>query len=126
MDRQNCNTLWAGDLLFVGRIPSLDGNLKRLDPKPCRTLQAIPAAPRRPRPWPRLSVPWPSARARRRRRYLNTLLHDVRAAIAAKATYIGKIAVSTAAQTERRGKWALFDDYNGHNVTVAYKELEWE
>ena len=25
-----------------------------------------------------------------------------------------------------RGKWALFDDYHGHNVTQAYKELEWE
>ena len=25
-----------------------------------------------------------------------------------------------------RDKWTLFDDYNGHNVTRAYKELEWD
>jgi hypothetical protein len=25
-----------------------------------------------------------------------------------------------------RGKWKLFDDYQGHNVTQAFKEVEWE
>ncbi len=114
------STLWAGDLLFVGRIPSLDGNLK-LWIQSLQDLQAIHAACAVPGHGP-VSVPWPSA-GDAEARYLNTLLHDVRAAIA-KGDDIGR-AVSTAAQTER-GKWALFDDYNGHNVTVAYKELEWE
>ena len=31
----------------------------------------------------------------------------------------------TVAEGER-SRWALFDDYNGRNVTEAYKELEWE
>jgi hypothetical protein len=25
-----------------------------------------------------------------------------------------------------RQKWTLFDEYHGHNVTQAFKELEWE
>jgi len=39
------------------------------------------------------------------------------------------VAIEEAAQTvgeSERGNWALFDDYNGRNVTEAYKELEWE
>ena len=57
------------------------------------------------------------------RRYLTTLRDDVRAAIAAGRS-IGE-AVETAGASER-GRWALFDAYNGRNVTQAYKELEWE
>ncbi len=117
---EGSNTLWAGDLLFVGRMPSLQGNLKgwltALD-----QIAAIPAARAIPGHGP-ASVPWPAGAADERR-YLTVLLHDVRAAIAA-----GKdidAATDTAAQGER-GKWALFDSYNGHNVVVAYKELQWE
>ena len=34
-------------------------------------------------------------------------------------------APETVAQSERKN-WTLFDEYHGHNVTQAYKELEWE
>jgi hypothetical protein len=34
-------------------------------------------------------------------------------------------AVATAGESQR-GDWALFDAYNGRNVTEAYKELQWE
>jgi hypothetical protein len=34
-------------------------------------------------------------------------------------------APETVAQSERKN-WTLFDEYHGHNVTRAYKELEWE
>jgi quinoprotein relay system zinc metallohydrolase 2 len=117
---EKTNTLWAGDLLFVGRIPSLDGDLKGWIAA-LHVLQSSPAARAIPGHGP-ASVPWPAA-GNDEARYLATLLHDVRTAIA-KGEDIGR-AVTTAAQTER-GKWALFDAYNGHNVTVAYKELEWE
>jgi quinoprotein relay system zinc metallohydrolase 2 len=114
------STLWAGDLLFVGRIPSLDGDLKAWIAA-LHTLQSLQAARAVPGHGP-VSVPWPSAGADEDR-YLTTLLTDTRAAIA-KGRDIGA-AVANCAQSER-GRWALFDDYNGHNVTVAYKALEWE
>jgi len=52
-----------------------------------------------------------------------TLRDDVRAAVAAGQP-IGEATVTAAAG--ERGSWALFDEYNGRNVTQAYKELEWE
>ena len=113
-------TLWAGDLLFVGRIPAMDGDpkgwLAALD-----TLAAVPAARAVPGHGP-ASVPWPTGLADERR-YLTVLLRDVRAAIA-KGEDIDA-AVAHAAQSERI-HWALFDEYNGRNVTIAYKELQWE
>ena len=113
-------TLWAGDLLFVGRVPSLDGNLTgwlhALD-----KLQSIPAARAIPGHGP-VSVAWPAGAAGERR-YLTTLLHDVRAGIA-KGEDPDKVA-DDAARSER-GRWCLFDDYNGHNAIVAFKELQWE
>ncbi len=117
---QASSTLWAGDLLFVGRIPALEGDLKgwrsALD-----QISNNPATRAIPGHGP-ASEPWPDGAADERR-YLTLLLRDVRAAIAT-----GKdidVADATAARGERR-KWALFDSYNGHNVVVAYKELQWE
>jgi len=114
------HTLWAGDLLFVGRVPSLEASLKgwlaTLD-----RIAAIPAARAIPGHGP-AAIPWPHG-ADDERRYLATLLRDIRAAIAA-GNDIDEV-TGTAAQSER-GKWALFDSYNGHNVVVAFKELQWE
>ncbi len=113
-------TLWTGDLLFIGRVPAIDGDVKgwlaALD-----TLQAVPAARAVPGHGP-ASVQWPLGLADERR-YLTVLLRDVRAAIA-KGEDIDA-AVLHAGQSERV-HWALFDAYNGRNVTVAYKELQWE
>ena len=57
------------------------------------------------------------------RRYLETLLQETRQAIA-KGVDIAR-APEAVALSERK-HWALFDEYHGHNVTQAYKELEWE
>jgi hypothetical protein len=57
------------------------------------------------------------------RRYLESLLSDVRAAIAAHRTLAE--AVQSVGQQERKD-WALFDDFHRRNVTAAYAELEWE
>lgn len=112
--------LFPADLLFVGRVPSLDGSLTgwlaELD-----GLEGLGARSAVPGHGPPLVEP--AAAIAPLRRYLTTLRDDVRAAIAGGGT-IGE-ATATAGLAER-GKWALFDDYNGRNVTQAYKELEWE
>jgi len=113
-------TLLPADLLFVERVPSLDGSLRGWlgELKALRTLPARRAVPGHGR----TSVDWPSG-AGDLERYLGILLRETREAIA-KGKDI-EAAVSTVAQGER-SRWKLFDDYNGHNVTQAFKELEWE
>lgn len=117
---RSTGTLLPADLLFVQRIPSLDGSLRGW----LKELAALKSAPVRravPGHGP-TSVKWPSG-AGDLERYLGILLRETKEAIA-KGTDL-EAAVSTVAQGER-SRWKLFDDYNGHNVTQAFKELEWE
>jgi quinoprotein relay system zinc metallohydrolase 2 len=113
-------TLFASDLLFVGRVPSLDGSLKGWLQE-LSVLGSIDAARTVPGHGP-ASVDFASA-AGKLRKYLETLRRETRQAIA-KGVDIDT-APETVAQSERRN-WTLFDEYHGHNVTQAYKELEWE
>jgi hypothetical protein len=119
MDRSS-GTLLPADLLFVRRVPSLDGSLRGWL-KELAALKSVPARLAVPGHGP-TSVKWPSG-ADDLERYLGILLRETRAAIA-KGTDL-EAAVGTVALSER-ARWKLFDDYNGHNVTQAYKELEWE
>jgi quinoprotein relay system zinc metallohydrolase 2 len=119
LDRQT-GTLLLSDLLFVERVPSLDGSLKGWLAELAR-LKAVSARRVVPGHGP-TSVDWPSA-SRDLERYLGTLQLETRQAIA-KGVDIAQ-AAKTVALCER-DKWKLFDDYNGHNVTRAYKELEWD
>ena len=119
LDR-NTGTLLAADLLFVERVPSLDGSLRGW----LKELEALGSASARravPGHGP-TSVDWPAG-AKDLERYLGTLLRETKEAIAKGMDL--EAAVGIVAQSER-SRWALFDDYNGHNVTQAYKELEWE
>jgi quinoprotein relay system zinc metallohydrolase 2 len=113
-------TLWAGDLLFVGRVPALDGSvtgwLQEL--AALKTLKAVRAVPGHGP----VAVPWPAAAADEER-YLTTLVRETRAVLAAGGDI--ERAVATVGLGER-GRWSLFDDYNGRNVTEAFKQLEWE
>jgi quinoprotein relay system zinc metallohydrolase 2 len=119
LDRQT-GTLLLSDLLFVQRIPSLDGSLKGWLAELSR-LKTVDARRAIPGHGP-TSVDWPSA-SRDLERYLGMLERETRQAIA-KGIDIGQ-ATKTVALSER-SRWKLFDDYNGHNVTRAYKELEWD
>jgi quinoprotein relay system zinc metallohydrolase 2 len=119
LDRQT-RTLLPADLLFVHRVPSLDGSLKGWL-KELSLLKSIDAKQAVPGHGP-TRVDWPLG-CRDLERYLGVLLRDTRAAMA-KAMDIDA-AVKTVGLSER-GKWTLFDDYNGHNVIQAFKELEWE
>ena len=118
-DRET-GTLIAADLLFVRRVPSLDGSLKGWL-KELQLLKKIAAKRAVPGHGP-TSVDWPSG-CRDLERYLQTLLRDTRAAIAQGRDI--DAAVKTVGLSERT-HWVLFDDYNGHNVIQAFKEVEWE
>jgi len=113
-------TLLPADLLFVGRVPSLDGSLKGWL-KELGALKALPVTRAVPGHGPE-SVDWPAGSADLER-YLGVLLAETRQAV---ADNIGiEAAIETVGASER-GRWALYDDYAGRNVTKAYKELEWE
>ncbi len=113
-------TLFAADLLFVGRVPSLDGSLKGWL-KALKSLGSLGAARVVPGHGP-ASVDFAAASSRLER-YLGALLRETRQAIA------DGIPIEEAPDTvalDERAHWALFDEYHGHNVTQAFKELEWE
>lgn len=114
-------TLWTGDLVFVNRIPALDGSLKgwlavleELTARP--NVQTIVPGHGPP------EAPWPAA-AEDLREYLKVLLRGVRAAIDAGRTIEYAIAHVGYEQAE---DWLLFEAYHRRNVTAAFAELEWE
>ena len=114
-------TLFCGDLLFVGRVPALDGSvlgwLQVLDALKATqgATQAVPGhGPER--------VDWPAGAADLER-YLRTLVLETRVAV---RDNIGIEAAVARVGAGERGRWTLFEDYHGRNVTQVYKELEWE
>ena len=117
---QRTGTLLPADLLFVGRVPSLDGSLNGWFGE-LAALQSMRPARAIPGHGP-VSVDFAAA-SRDLARYLRTLRDETRAAIAGGRGITD--ATSSVAQSERH-RWTLFDDYNARNVTEAYKELEWE
>lgn len=113
-------TLFAGDLVFAGLTPSLDGSLTGWldwlghppDPPPQRI---VPGHGPVAAGWDESTGPV--------RAYLAALADQTRAAIRAgeamseAATHVG---------TNQRGDWQGFDGINARNAIAAFKELEWE
>ncbi|MGH7104428.1 MAG: quinoprotein relay system zinc metallohydrolase 2 [Acetobacteraceae bacterium] len=112
--------LLPADLLFVKRMPSLDGSLLGWLHE-LEVLGAMGATRAVPGHGP-VAVDWAPA-ASALRRYLTLLRDETRDAVR-RGVGIDQ-AVKTVARSEA-GDWVLFDDYNGWNVTEAYRELEWE
>lgn len=112
--------LWLSDLLFVDRIPVIDGSLlgwlRVID-----ELSASDAAIVIPGHGP-LREDWKAALARQRL-YLEAVATGVRSEIRGGGDI--RRAVESVGQGER-GNWLLFGDYHGRNVTAAFVELEWE
>jgi quinoprotein relay system zinc metallohydrolase 2 len=113
-------TLFAGDLVFLSHLPTIDGSLlgwmRLLD-----ELASIEATQIVPGHGPAPSA-WPDA-LNAQRKYFDILARDIRKSIAEGQPL--SEAVKTAAQSES-GNWALFEEFNERNATVAYAELEWE
>jgi len=116
---ETTGTLFAGDLVFVGHVPVVDGSIRgwlaALD-----ALARVPA--RRVVPGHGPAAEWPGALADERR-YLERLAGDTRSLIAQGVPIAA--AVQTAGSSERL-QWQLFEEYNTRNATAAYSELEWE
>lgn len=112
--------LFPADLLFVNRIPSLDGSLGGWLAEAGR-LKGLGPSRAVPGHGP-ASVDLAPALADLTG-YLTALRDGTRAAIAHGVSI--ERAVASVARGER-DKWALFDTYHGRNVTVAYQQLEWE
>ena len=113
-------TLWTGDLLFIERTPSMDGDLQGWL-RAIAQLRAIPAARAIPGHGP-VTREWHVA-LDNEQRYFNTLLEEVRAAI--KQGLGMQQTIESAARSEQ-GKWVLFDTINRRNVSFVYLVLEWE
>jgi quinoprotein relay system zinc metallohydrolase 2 len=116
---ETTKTLFAGDLVFLGHIPVVDGSLRGWLGN-LEQLAKIPAARVVPGHGP--VSEWPAALTDERH-YLTTLLADVRA-LNKKGESI-RAAADKAAASERP-HWELFDDYNARNATAAFSEIEWE
>lgn len=114
------NTLWTGDLLFIERAPSVDGDVPAwLEViEQLRSVQATRTVPGHGS-----VATHGSAELDEEKRYLSTLLSDVREAI--KQGRSMEETIETAAQSEK-GKWLLFDRTNRRNVARLFPMLEWE
>lgn len=112
-------TLWASDLIFNQRIPSLDGSLtgwlKVMDDLSLLQAKLVIPGHGPPGPW--------SSIAPAQYQYLEIVLAQTRQFIAQDkrlAEAVERIAVSESSN------WKLFDVHHKSNITKAYTELEWE
>jgi quinoprotein relay system zinc metallohydrolase 2 len=113
-------TLFAGDLVFVGHLPIIDGSLKGWLAD-LNALARVPAVRVIPGHGP-VGLPWPQALGSERS-YFERLATDVKTSIA-KGEPV-EAADKWAGQSQR-DDWRLFDDYNARNATAAYSEFEWD
>jgi quinoprotein relay system zinc metallohydrolase 2 len=116
----DAGVLWAGDLVFVGRVPALDGSAKGW-------LAAIDAIAKI-----KATIVVPghgpvshdlAAALAPERRYLEVLIDGARKEIAEGKPI--EDATAHVGQSEK-ANWQLFDTANAHNVSLVYRELEWE
>ena len=117
---EQSGTLFLGDLLFVERIPVVDGSIRGWlaimpELRGIKARHIVPGHGKVDASWPEALMPEES--------YLKLLAKEVRLALKDRLTL--QQAVDTVGLSER-GKWLLFDDYHRRNVTAAYAELEWE
>ena len=113
-------TLWLSDLLFVQRIPSLDGSLKGW----LATMENLVAAKVKrvvPGHGPHSTTVEKGFAAQKH--YLELLLTETRESIA-QGLFMEDIVEQVGASEKL--KWLLHEQHHRRNVTKAFSELEWE
>jgi hypothetical protein len=117
---QKTSTLWTGDLLFIERLPALDGSLKGwIDAIDRLAAQRVKLACRgmvRPRRIP--------AKRSRASGAISSRCFRAYGASCPKASPC-RTRCCTSAPT-RSPDWLLWDEVHPRNVARAYEELEWE
>jgi quinoprotein relay system zinc metallohydrolase 2 len=113
-------TLFTGDLLFIERTPSVDGDIKGwlsvIDQLQLLKLnQVVPGHGTPTKDW--------QAALGKEQHYLQTLLTDIRTSI--KKGEVMEKTMDTAAASEKNN-WVLFGIVNRRNVNNLYPLLEWE
>lgn len=113
-------TVFMGDLMFSGHVPTLDGSIRgwlalmaELSQSEAQRIVPGHGPP---------SMPWPAAAADLTR-YLERVAQGVRAAIKAGRT-LGQAAETVG--LEEKDAWQLFGEYHARNVSAAFAELEWD
>lgn len=113
------NTLWLSDLLFIKRIPALDGSLKGW----LAVMKKIEKGHYD------ILVPGhgPISKSmedlKPQERYLNILLNQIRKKLA-EGAFMEEIVDEVG--KEEKLHWLLYEQHHKRNVTKAFSELEWE
>lgn len=117
-------TLFAGDLVFRGLTPIVDGSLPGWLDWMDTAQDAGPAGPIVPGHGP-VARDWPDAVAAQQD-FLSALAAQTRQAIAAGLPLSRAVPVIVDAMQPFAGQWASFPDSVARDATAAFKELEWE
>lgn len=114
-------TLWTGDLLFIERIPVLDGSINGW----LTTMQKLQMMDLNfviPGHGTASSMQWRQALLDQIR-YFTVLRNQIREII----TNLGTIDEATQhIGIEEASNWELFEEYHRRNITASFVELEWE
>ncbi len=116
---ERTGTLWTGDLLFIERLPVVDGSVRGWLAV-LRTLEQVPAKRVVPGHGPS-SVAWPQA-SRGQSDYLEALLITARHAVAA-GQFLEDFEAQAAAHVPPG--WVVAEPH-ARNASRAYREVEWE
>jgi glyoxylase-like metal-dependent hydrolase (beta-lactamase superfamily II) len=113
-------TLFMGDLLFSGHVPTLDGSIRGwlavlADLRRRDAARLVPGHGPPAMNWPAALDPL--------QRYLEHVAGDIRMLLREGKTM--RDAANTAARAEKDA-WLLFEEYHARNVSAAFAELEWE
>ncbi len=119
---ESTRVLYAGDLLFVGRAPALDGRLEgwlaAIDALAATAVaRTVPGHGPLPAPGAPTARAWAAERA-----YLTALQAEVRGDLD------GGLSLEDAlrkAATEPHGPWLLWESVHPRNVARVYRDLEW-
>ena len=117
----NTKTLWTGDLLFMGRIPVMDGSINGWI-KTMKQMQSMELSFLIPGHGEASSDQWQQG-LKKQLDYFSLLRDEIRLIIEDLGTIDQ---ASKEVGILEQNSWELFEHYHRRNVTASFVELEWE